>query len=125
MPTRTSALSRSNAIARLKERLRAILGNSMTGPMMSGCRISIGCRQGAQPGRETTEKSLRRKSGPPPRHEWPLVTATEVIRKVRAGERDPTAAEMIDHCEKTFPDEFSPGLKEMQVLLRKLLLGKF
>ena len=28
---------------------------------------------------------------------------------------------MIDYCEKKFSDEFSPGLKEMQGLLKKLL----
>ena len=79
----------------------------------------------AKAARETTETSLRRKPGPPPTHEWPLVVAAEVIRRIKAGERDPTAAEMIEHCENTFPDEFSPGLKEMQVLLKKLLLGQF
>jgi hypothetical protein len=77
-----------------------------------------------RPGEET-EVSPRRKPGPPPRHEWPLVVAAELIRRAKAGEKEPTAAEMIEHCENTFPDGFSPGLKEMQVLLQKLLLGKF
>ena len=71
------------------------------------------------------ETSSRRKPGPPPTHDWPLVVAAELIRRAKAGEKDPTAAAMIKYCEKTFPDEFSPGLKEMQRLLKKLLSGQF
>jgi len=79
----------------------------------------------ARPVPETRGGSSLRKPGPPPKHEWPLVVAAELIRRAKTGEGDPTAAEMIAHCETAFPDEFSPGLKEMQVLLKKLLLGQF
>jgi hypothetical protein len=79
----------------------------------------------AEADHETTETSPRRKPGPPARHEWPLVVGAELIRRAKAGKKDPTAAAMIKHCEKTFSDQFSPGLKEMQVLLKKLLLGQF
>ena len=66
--------------------------------------------------------SSGRKPGPQPKHDWPLIVAAELIRRAREGKKDPTAAAMIRFCEKTFSDEFSPGLKEMQALL-KLLLG--
>ena len=75
--------------------------------------------------RQTAKMSHRRKPGLPPTYEWPLVVAAELIRKAKVGERDPTAVEMIDHCETMFADKFSPGLKEMQVLLKKLLFGQF
>ena len=71
------------------------------------------------------ETSSSRKPGPPPTHDWPQVVAAELIRRAKAGEKDPTAGAMIKYCEKKFPDEFSPGLKEMQVLLKKLLFGQF
>jgi hypothetical protein len=74
---------------------------------------------------QEAETSLRRKPGPLPKHDWPLVVAAELIRRAKAGQKDPTAGTMIKYCEKKFPDQFSPGLKEMQVLLRKLLLGQF
>ena len=79
----------------------------------------------AKADREKTETSPRRKPGPSPTHEWPLVVAAELIRRAQAGEKDPTAAAMIRYCEKKFSDEFSPGLKEMQGLLKKLLFGQF
>jgi hypothetical protein len=75
--------------------------------------------------RKVDPPSRRRKPGPPPTHEWPLVVAAEVIRRIKAGKKDPTATAMIKYCENTLPDEFSPGLKEMQLLLKKLLLGQF
>lgn len=61
----------------------------------------------------------RRKPGPQPTHDWPLFVASEMIHRAKAGERDPTAAAMIEHCEKHL--RWSPGLKEMQLLLKKLL----
>ena len=79
----------------------------------------------AQESAGDTGAPQRRKPGKVPTHEWPLVVAAELIRRSKAGEREPTAAEMIRYCEHTFPDQFSPGLKEMQTLLRKLLFGQF
>jgi hypothetical protein len=75
--------------------------------------------------RETREMSSGRKPGPQPKHDWPQVVAAELIRRAKAGEKDPTAGAMIKYCEKKFSDEFSPGLKEMQGLLKKLLFGQF
>jgi hypothetical protein len=65
----------------------------------------------------------RRKPGPPPDYDWPLVVAHELIRRAKAGEKDPTNAAMIEHCETNL--KCSPGLKEMQRLLNKLLRGQF
>ena len=67
----------------------------------------------------TTLPPPRRKPGPQPRHDWPLFVASELIRRAKAGEKEPTAAAMIEHCETHL--KWSPGLKEMQVLLKKLL----
>jgi hypothetical protein len=75
--------------------------------------------------KQEAETLPRRRPGPLPKHDWPLVVAAELIRRAKAGQKDPTADAMIKYCEKKFPDQFSPGLKEMQVLLRKLLLGQF
>ena len=77
------------------------------------------------PAKTDRETSSRRKPGLPPTHDWPQVVAAELIRRAKAGEKDPTAGAMIKYCEKKFSDEFSPGLKEMQVLLKKLLSGQF
>ena len=64
-----------------------------------------------------------RKPGNPPKHDWPLFVAHEVIRRAKAGEKDPTATAMIKLCETELG--VSPGLKEVQILLRKLLHGRF
>jgi hypothetical protein len=71
---------------------------------------------------QETEASLpRRKPGKRPKYDWPLVVAAELIRRAKAGEKDPTALKMIEFCEAEM--RYSPGLKEMQLLLKKLLLG--
>jgi hypothetical protein len=61
-----------------------------------------------------------RKPGPPPTHDWHTVVAGEVIRRVAAGAKFPTIATMIKHCETVLPGRYSPGHKEMQILLQKL-----
>ena len=120
----TSALSRSNAIARSRVTLRD-LGQIYDWVYYVWKPDFDKLWPPAKADRKTTEMSHRRKPGLPPTYEWPLVVAAELIRRAKAGERDPTAVAMIDHCETTFADKFSPGLKEMQVLLKKLLLGQF
>ena len=39
----------------------------------------------AKADQETTEMSSRRKPGPPPTHDWPLVVAAELIRRAQGG----------------------------------------
>jgi hypothetical protein len=63
----------------------------------------------------------RRKPGKQPTYDWPLVVAAELIRRAKVGEKEPTAAKMIEFCEAKV--RYTPGLKEMQLLLRKLRLG--
>ena len=43
----------------------------------------------AQPVRETRERSSRRKPGPPPKHEWPLVVAARVDPQSQDGRGGP------------------------------------
>ena len=62
-----------------------------------------------------------RRRGRRPTHDWHLVVAAELIRIAKAGEPDPTAQEMIEYCERELPGAYSPGLKEMQRVLRRLL----
>ena len=78
-------------------------------------------------GREEPAADTRRqapltghKPGPPPAHDWPTVVAGEAIRRAAAGEKFPSIASMIKHCEKVLPGGYSPGRKEMQILLQKL-----
>jgi hypothetical protein len=61
-----------------------------------------------------------RKPGPHPTRDWPRAVAAEVIRRIRAGEPIPSVREAIEYCEK-LPGGYSPGLKEMQGLLKDLL----
>jgi hypothetical protein len=71
--------------------------------------------------RKRRRSFVGRRRGKRPIHDWPLFVAAEVIRRAKAGESDPTAAAMIQHCESTLPGAFSPGLKEMQIILKLLL----
>jgi hypothetical protein len=77
-------------------------------------------------GREEEQApQLGRRRGRPPTHNWHEIVAVELIRRAKAGEPDPTAPQMIEYVElELLPREFSPGLKEMQNLLRRLLLSK-
>jgi hypothetical protein len=61
----------------------------------------------------------RRKPGPPPKLDWPTVVARELIRRARAGEREPTAPEMCQFCEDKLL--WQPDVSLMQRLLRELL----
>ena len=65
------------------------------------------------------------KPGKPEAYNWPLVVAAEMIRRAKKGMKDPTAAQMIEHCEKVLPGGYSPGLKEMQILVKQLISGQF
>jgi hypothetical protein len=71
-----------------------------------------------------SEKVRLHKPGKPEAYNWPLVVAAELIRRAKAGEKDPTASKMIAHCEGVLPGGHSPGLKEMQKLLKRLLTGQ-
>jgi hypothetical protein len=66
------------------------------------------------------EMPPRRKPGPIPKHDWPLFVARELIRRAKAGEKDPTAIKMIELCAESDMD-YSPPLRSMQELLKKLL----
>src|SRR5262249_11786807 len=61
----------------------------------------------------------RRKPGRKPKHDWPTHVARELIRRVRAGKRDPTAPEMLQWCQENLGGE--PDIRQMQELLRDLL----
>jgi len=61
----------------------------------------------------------RRKPGPQARGDWPKHVTREVIRRLRAGEREPTAPEMLQWCEDNW--RWQPDIRQMQQLLRDLL----
>ena len=67
---------------------------------------------------------IGRRRGRRATHNWPETVAAELIRRTKAGESEPTAAEMIEHCEKVLPGAYSPDLKRMQKLLRRLLFPR-
>jgi hypothetical protein len=76
-------------------------------------------------GEEQQAPQPGRKRGRPPTHNWHEIVAAELIKRAKAGEPDPTAPQMIEYVEdELLPRKFSPGLKEMQNLLRRLLLSK-
>jgi hypothetical protein len=60
-----------------------------------------------------------RTPGRQPKHDWPKHMRREVIRRLRAGERDPTAPEMLQWCEDKWG--WQPEVRQMQRLLRDLL----
>jgi hypothetical protein len=49
------------------------------------------------------------------------VVARELIRRLKAGEEEPTIEEMIERCATTV--RYSPGAKEM--VLNQLIPGRF
>ena len=61
----------------------------------------------------------RRKPGPQARGDWPKHVTREVIRRLRAGEKEPTAPEMLQWCEDNW--RWQPDIRQMQQLLRDLL----
>ena len=64
--------------------------------------------------------SPRRKPGKRPTKDWPTHVARELIRRARAGEEMPTAAQMCQFCQNTLG--WQPDIRQMQRLLRDLLL---
>jgi integrase len=63
--------------------------------------------------------SDKRKPGPQARGDWPKHVTREVIRRLRAGEKEPTAPEMLQWCEDKW--RWQPDIRQMQQLLRDLL----
>ena len=61
----------------------------------------------------------RRKPGPQARHDWPTVIARELIRRAKAGEKDPTAAELAQFCLNKW--DWQPDISALQRLLKQLL----
>jgi len=66
-----------------------------------------------------TSTTKRRKPGPQPRHDWPTVIARELIRRAKAGEKDPTAAELAQFCQDNL--DWQPDISALQKQLQKLL----
>jgi hypothetical protein len=63
----------------------------------------------------------RRKPGPPPKKDWPMHVARELIRRARAGQKMPTAPQMLQYCQNTL--RWEHDIRAMQRLLRDLLGG--
>jgi hypothetical protein len=74
---------------------------------------------GQEPQAETQPPPSRRRPGPPPKNDWPTRVTRELIRRARAGERNPTAPEMLQWCEDMW--DWQPDIRQMQNLLRVLL----
>jgi hypothetical protein len=72
----------------------------------------------AAPSEQADNSTSRRKPGPPPKHEWPLVVARELIRMALAGEKMPTAPKMLQFCENKW--RWQPDIRQMQRLLSTL-----
>jgi hypothetical protein len=66
-----------------------------------------------------SETPPRRKPGPTPKYDWPTVVARELIRRAKAGEKDPTAIKMIEFCADRL--DYEPSLRSMQEWLKTLL----
>lgn len=64
--------------------------------------------------------SPRRKPGKRPTKDWPTHVARELIRRARAGDKMPTAAQMCQFCQNILC--WQPDIRQMQRLLRDLLL---
>ena len=73
------------------------------------------------PSLSPADASPRRKPGPPPKKDWPTHVARELIRRAGAGEKMPTAPQMLQYCQNTL--HFEPDIRGMQRLLRDLLRG--
>jgi hypothetical protein len=61
----------------------------------------------------------RRPPGKPPKHNWPMVIARELIRRAQAGEMMPTAPQMLQWCHDEW--NWEPDIRQMQRVLRELL----
>ncbi|MGC2787473.1 MAG: hypothetical protein WA397_27320 [Roseiarcus sp.] len=61
----------------------------------------------------------RRRPGPQPKADWPMVVARELIRIATAGEKRPTPAKMSVRCEKACG--YHPDIRAMQRVLNLLL----
>jgi len=59
-------------------------------------------------------------SGPKPEHNWPKQVAREVARRALAGERMPTAPEMLEFCRLKW--NWRPDERQMQRVLHDLLV---
>jgi hypothetical protein len=74
----------------------------------------------AVPSEQADNPTSRRKPGHPPKHDWPMVVARELIRMALAGEKmPPTAPKMLQFCENKL--RWQPDIRQMQRLLSKLL----
>ena len=98
---------------------RAILGNSMTGSIMSGSRTSISSGHQRKPIRRLTEMSPRRKPGPTPKE-------LEVTRCRRSdtgfeieGKQPPPGFHFADFCRDKL--DYVPDMSAIQKLLKQLL----
>jgi hypothetical protein len=58
--------------------------------------------------------------GAKPEHHWPKHVAREVARRALAGERMPTAPEMLEFCRLKW--DWQPDERQMQRVLRELLV---
>jgi hypothetical protein len=74
----------------------------------------------AAPSEQAENPTTRRKPGRPPKHDWDMVVARELIRMALAGEKmPPTAPKMLQFCENKW--RWQPDIRQMQRLLSKLL----
>jgi len=72
----------------------------------------------APPSEQRADEAPRRPPGRQPKHDWPKHIRREVIRRLRAGEREPTAPEMLLWCEDKWG--WQPDIRQMQRLLSDL-----
>jgi hypothetical protein len=73
----------------------------------------------AQPAYDDAQPTpQRRKPGPPPNYDWQTHVMREVIKRLRAGEKFPTAPAMLQWCEDEW--DWQPDIRQMQRLLRDL-----
>jgi len=73
----------------------------------------------AQPAHDDAQPTpQRRKPGPPPNYDWQTHVMREVIKRLRAGEKFPTAPAMLQWCEDEW--DWQPDIRQMQRLLRDL-----
>ena len=73
----------------------------------------------APPSEQRADEAPHRPPGRQPKHDWPKHIRREVIRRLRAGEREPTAPEMLQWCEDKWG--WQPDIRQMQRLLSDLL----
>jgi len=73
----------------------------------------------APPSEQRADEGPRRRPGRQPKHDWPKHIRREMIRRLRAGEGEPTAPEMLQWCEEKWG--WQPDIRQMQRLLSDLL----